>query len=457
MKDTHIDIAIIGAGLTGLTTGFWLTRAGKQIQIIERQDRAGGQIRTFQANGFIYESGPNTGVVSYPEVAELFAALSPDCTLETAHEESKKRWIWKGNKFHALPSGLVSAVTTPLFTLYDKFRILGEPFRAKGTNPDESVAELAARRLGKSFVDYAVDPFLSGVYAGNPNTLITRHALPKLYNLEQDYGSFIKGSIAKAKLPKTDRDKLATKKVFSATGGLEKLPQALVKAIGQEHITLSANDVKIEPQGNQWLITYRTPEGEHSWIANKVVTTCGAYALPDMLPFIPKDDIGQISNLHYAPIIQASVGFHNTRGLRFDAFGGLVPSKEKKDVLGILFPSACFVGRSPEEGALFSFFIGGVRHADMLDWTDEQLKEMILKNIHSMLKFPADAQPDLIHIFRHQKAIPQYEKSSEARFKMIDELQTRYPGLILAGNIKGGIGMADRIRQATSIANELSK
>ena len=457
MKQSHTDIAIIGAGLTGLTTGFWLTRAGKQIQIIEKQDRAGGQIRTFQANGFIYESGPNTGVISYPEVAELFAALSPDCTLETAREESKKRWIWKGNKFHALPSGLVSAVTTPLFTLYDKFRILGEPFRAKGTNPDESVAELAARRLGKSFVDYAVDPFLSGVYAGNPNTLITRHALPKLYNLEQDYGSFIKGSIAKAKLPKTDRDKLATKKVFSATGGLEKLSQALVKSIGQERITLSANDVKIEPQGNQWLITYCTPEGEHSLIANKVVTTCGAYALPDMLPFIPKEDIGQISNLHYAPIIQASVGFHNTRGLRFDAFGGLVPSKEKRDVLGILFPSACFVGRSPEEGALFSFFIGGVRHADMLDWSDEQLKNMILKNIHSMLKFPADVQPDLIHIFRHQKAIPQYEKSSEARFKMIEELQNRYPGLILAGNIKGGIGMADRIRQATGIANELAQ
>lgn len=457
MKQSHTDIAIIGAGLTGLTTGFWLTRAGKQIQIIEKQDRAGGQIRTFQANGFIYESGPNTGVVSYPEVAELFAALSPDCTLETAREESKKRWIWKGNKFHALPSGLVSAVTTPLFTLYDKFRILGEPFRAKGTNPDESVAELAARRLGKSFVDYAVDPFLSGVYAGNPNTLITRHALPKLYNLEQDYGSFIKGSIAKAKLPKTDRDKLATKKVFSATGGLEKLSQALVKSIGQERITLSANNVKIEPQGNQWLITYCTPEGEHSLIANKVVTTCGAYALPDLLPFIPKEDIGQISNLHYAPIIQASVGFHNTHGLQFGAFGGLVPSKEKRDVLGILFPSACFVGRSPEEGALFSFFIGGVRHADMLDWSDEQLKNMILKNIHSMLKFPADVQPDLIHIFRHQKAIPQYEKSSEARFKMIEELQNRYPGLILAGNIKGGIGMADRIRQATGIANELAK
>lgn len=144
MEPQQTDILIIGAGLTGLTTGFWLTRAGKDIHILEKADRVGGQIHTFREKDFVYESGPNTGVVSYPEVAELFEALSPACALETAREESKRRLIWKGNRFRALPSGLFSAVTTPLFTLGDKFRILGEPFRAKGNNPDESVGELAA-------------------------------------------------------------------------------------------------------------------------------------------------------------------------------------------------------------------------------------------------------------------------------------------------------------------------
>ena len=174
MDSQQTDILIIGAGLTGLTTGFWLTRAGKDIHILEKADRVGGQIHTFREKDFVYESGPNTGVVSYPEVAELFEALSPACALETAREESKRRLIWKGDRFRALPSGLFSAVTTPLFTLGDKFRILGEPFRAKGNNPDESVGELAARRLGKSFLHYAVDPFLSGVYAGDP---MKRHSL----------------------------------------------------------------------------------------------------------------------------------------------------------------------------------------------------------------------------------------------------------------------------------------
>ena len=101
------------------------------------------------------------------------------------------------------------ACDNPLFRWRDKFGILLEPFRTKGTNPDETVGALTIRRLGRSYLDYAVDPFLSGVYAGDPMRLVTRYAMPKLYNLEQNYGSFIRGAFAKAKQPKSDRDKLA--------------------------------------------------------------------------------------------------------------------------------------------------------------------------------------------------------------------------------------------------------
>lgn len=456
MKQHTTDILVIGAGLTGLTAAFHLTRKGKQVHILECADRVGGQIHTFREDGFIFESGPNTGVVSYPEVAELFAALSPACRLETAHEEAKRRLIWKGNSFRVLPSGLLSAVATPLFTLGDKFRILGEPFRPKGTDPDEPVGALAARRLGKSFLRYAVDPFLSGVYAGDPMKLVTRYALPKLYNLEQQYGSFIKGTIAKARLPKTERDRLASKKVFSAVGGLDNLTEAMANAIGRQHITVSASGVTIRPAEKGWQATYTTSDGEHMICADKVVTTSGAYTLPALLPFIAEEDMRKISNLQYAPVVQASVGIRHTGSLRFNAFGGLVPSCEKRDVLGILFPAACFDQRAPQGGTLFSFFIGGVKRAELTRLPDEELKELIAREFHAMLKFPENVQPDMIRIFRHEHAIPQYELSSGERFATIDKLQTQYPGLILAGNIRDGIGMADRIRQATAIAERLS-
>ena len=443
MKQQH-EIVVIGAGLTGLSTAFHLHRQGRDVVILEKADRVGGQIHTYHENGFTFESGPNTGVVSFPEVAELFQMLEGSCQLEIARESSKRRLIWKGNRFHELPCSPVSAITTPLFRLSDKFRILGEPWRKRGTDPDEPVGALAARRLGKSFYEYAVDPFVSGVYAGDPMKLTTRYALPKLYNLEANYGSFIRGAIAKAKEPKTDRDRLATKKVFSAVGGLQRLVEALSKDL---RIITGANNLKVMPTADgQWSCTYN---GTEEIVCRKVVTTVGAYALPALLPFIPEAQMQKMSNLFYAPIIQVILGVKNARGLDFPAFGGLVPSKEQKRVLGILFPSSCFEQRCPDGGALYSYFIG------YLQKSDDEIREITLEAFHSMLKYPADMQPDLLRIFRHEHAIPQYWSDSGERFATIEALQQQYPGLILAGNMRDGIGMGNRIHQGATIASSI--
>lgn len=443
------DIVVIGAGLTGLTTAYHLRKQGRDVLVIEKENRIGGQIRTYSEKGFVFESGPNTGVVSFPEVRELFDDLG-DCQLEIARESSKRRLIWKGNRFHALPSGPVEAVTTPLFRLSDKIRILGEPWRKQGDNPDESVGALAQRRLGKSFYEYAIDPFISGVYAGDPMRLTTRYAMPKLYNLEANYGSFIRGAIAKAKEPKTDRDRLATKKVFSAAGGLTQMVEAIAKGLD---IITSAQDVKVNPTDDgTWRVTFN---GMEEIRCRQVVTTVGAYALPALLPFIPEEQMQPISRLYYAPVIQVCVGIRDTQNHVFPAFGGLVPSKEQKPVLGILFPSECFEGRAPEGGALYSYFIGGTRHADDMQKSDDEIRETVLDLFHSMLKYPADMQPDLIRIFRHERAIPQYWSDSGERFRRIEELQTKYPGLILAGNMRDGIGMANRIHQGAMVAEAL--
>jgi oxygen-dependent protoporphyrinogen oxidase len=454
-EKNDIKILIVGAGLTGLTTAFHLANRGEKVLVLEKNDRIGGQIQTLHKDGFVFETGPNTGSVSHPEVVELFAALSLTCELENAAENAQRRLIWKGDRFRELPGGLLTGITTPIITWKDKFGILGEPFRPKGTNPDESVAELALRRLGKSYVDYCIDPFISGVYAGDPTRLVTRYALPKLYNLEQNYGSFIKGAIAKAKEPKTDRDRLATKKVFSAKGGLSNLTAALADAVGRENIALSVSSVKIEPVENHWQVTYSTPEGEKKQQVEKVITTVGAYVLPEMLPFIDRTETDKIASLHYARIVQVAVGVKDTCGLRFNAFGGLIPSCEKKDLLGILFPAACFGGRAPENGMTFSFFIGGMKAERLTELSDQEIENKVVRAFHEMLRFPTSIEPDMIHIARHANAIPQYEKSTGERLETIDRLQNRYPGLILAGNIRNGISMADRILQSATIAGEI--
>lgn len=455
---TEQDIIIIGAGVTGLTCAHALRRRGRQVLLMEQQDRVGGLIQTITQEGFTFESGPNTGVLKYPEVAELFEQLDGSCQLETAQAHSKCRLIWQGDRFHPLPSGLVSALSTPLFTWHDKFRILGEPWRRRGTNPDETVGALAERRLGRSYVRYAVDPFISGVFAGDPYQIPVRWALPKLYALEQEHGSFIRGSIAKAKQPKSDRDRKATRQVFSAQGGFSRLVDALAASIGPDNILTSSHNITVMPDGQQgWIVTCQRAGEELQFHARQVITTCPAYSLPQLLPFVDADTMHSLSDLQYSPVVQIGVGIKDCGDRCWQAFGGLIPSCEQKDLLGILFPSACFTHRAPEAGAAFAYFLGGVRHPEFLQKDDDELRDLVNETLSSLLKYPRQQRADVIRIFRHPRAIPQYGFNTGERLQAVAQLQQQYPTLTLAGNLRDGIGIADRIKQAFDVAAQVGQ
>jgi len=450
----NADVIIIGAGLTGLTLAFYLKKSGRKVIVLEREKNAGGVINTISEIGYLYESGPNTGVLSTPEIAALFEELSRNCTLESANPKAKKRYILKNRKWQPLPSGPISAITTPLFSFSDKIRILGEPFRKPGSDPDETLSQLVRRRMGKSFLDYAVDPFISGIYAGDPTTLVTRFALPKLYALEQNYGSFIGGAIKKAKIPKSDAQKKATGEVFSVKGGLENLVIALVKELGDSCLLTGITDPVIEPVDKGYQVSFRNSKDEPEEIfAPQLVTTFGGVSLRKMIPFISGKGLDPVTATRYAGVVQVAVGYNEWKGMPLDAFGGLIPSKENRGILGILFPSAIFTGRAPEHGALLSVFLGGVKKPEILTMSDYEIKSIVLNEIRETLF--EHSEPDLFKIFRYTHAIPQYEKSTGERIDCINRIQAQYPGLILAGNIRDGIGMADRVKQAKIISEML--
>ncbi|MDD4800294.1 MAG: protoporphyrinogen oxidase [Proteiniphilum sp.] len=451
------DVVIIGAGLTGLSAGVELTKRGWSVAILEKSDRVGGQIRSYKENEFLFESGPNTGSGASQEVMDLYQTLSGRCEIEFAAKAAASRWIWKGGQFHPLPNGLISGLTTPLFTPGDKLRILGEPFRRRGNDPDETVAAMTVRRLGRSFLDYAVDPFLSGIYAGDPDTLITRYALPKLYNLEQQYGSFIGGSIQKAREAKRQSPREAKKGIFSTKGGMENLPKAMAAYIGADNIFLSVSDSSAHPDAETgyWKINAQQHGTPLTFRSRHVITTVGAYRLHELLPFIATAEMNKITHLRYAPVVQVAVGVKERGPLHFGAFGGLISSKEQEDFLGVLFPSSCFTGRSPEEGMLFSFFMGGIKKEAIAHLSDREIEEKTVQSFHRLLKFPNGKEPDLIRIFRHPYAIPQYELSSGERLATISKLENDYKGLHIAGNLRDGIGMAHRMIQGTNLGREI--
>jgi len=452
-----IDIAVIGAGLTGLTAAHYLKKAGKSFHVIERKEVVGGDIQTASENGFTFEQGPSTGVMSNEFVADLFDDLKGLCELERPTDAVNKRYVLYKGKWQSLPSGFMGGVTTPLFTWADKIRLLGEPFRKPGTNPNETLAELVLRRMGKSFLDYAIDPFIIGVYAGDPGYLVPRFALPKLYNLEQTYGSFIGGSVKmmreKAKQqPKADKKKKEKNRIFSVKGGLSNFMQALYQSSGRANFTLGVAGLTIVPQDDKYLISGTNADGSpFALLANKVITTTGAYELDKLLPFVDKARMDAVTNLRYARVLQIALGFKNWTGWQPDAFGGLISHKENRQALGVLFPSVFLQDRAPEGGQLLSVFMGGVRNNNLVEKTDEEIRMLLEKEICSLMKV-SEFKPDLLRIFRYQHAIPQYGADCEARFAALDAIQSEYSGLFIGGNLRNGIGMADRIKQGKELA-----
>lgn len=454
--DKAFDAIILGAGLTGLTTAYYLHKAGKNILVLDIKPEVGGVIQTAQKNGFLFEKGPNTGVLGTPEIAELIEDLYPECEIEVGNDNVKKRFILCNKKWEPLPTGLKAAVSTPLFSLKDKFRILAEPFRKKGTNPNETLAELVKRRMGQSFLDYAIDPFILGVYAGDPSYLVPKYALPKLYNLEQTYGSFIKGSFKKKFEPKTERDKKATKKIFAIKGGLSNLTNAIYNKLTIEKFIMGAADIQVNTTNNGYKVSLKNSNNKDiKLFAVNVISTIPAYNLDTTFSFIDNDLLAKLQNVFYAPVVEIAIGFNKWEGVSLNGFGGLIPHKEQRDILGVMYMSSLFSGRAPEGGALISVFMGGARRQELTKLNDDEIKKIVEKEFLELMGLN-QFNPDLFEISRHNNAIPQYGKESKDRFEAAKLLQEKNPGLIISGNFHEGIGMADRVKQGKLIANSIT-
>ena len=241
------SVSIIGSGISGLIAAYELQKVGFQVTILESSTRVGGAMFSHYEGEWIAEFGPNSILETHKNIKSLIHELELSEEVIYPGNVSYNRFILKNNKLHPLPMSPLSFFTSRLFSLRSKLNLLYEPFIPKWDNQnEETLADFVRRRLGKNFLDYAVNPFVSGVYAGDPEYLSVKYALPKLYDLEQKYSSLIKGQIKKSadqasngEIPRNSA------RMFSFKNGLKALPDALANQM-QQKVQFDSQIVSIE-------------------------------------------------------------------------------------------------------------------------------------------------------------------------------------------------------------------
>jgi protoporphyrinogen/coproporphyrinogen III oxidase len=447
------SVAIIGGGITGLTAAFRLKNLGLPVTVYEGGARAGGVIQSVRKNGFLAEFGPNSILETSPSITNLVVDLGLQKRRVNANREAAKRFIVRRKKPVQMPSSPPKFFTTPLFSTGAKLRLLIEPlmFRCPAEK-EESLENFVLRRLGRDFLDYAINPFVGGIYAGNPAKLSVKHAFPKLHALEQKYGSLLMGQFLGAReRKKRGETSKQDAKPFSFANGLQELIDALQQHLGAD-LKLNTPVHKISETQSGWQITAGTETIEH----DSVILALPAHKLANVsLKTRKPADLKLLEQVYYPPVASIVLGFHREDVAHpLDGFGMLIPQKENFSILGCLFSSSLFPNRAPDGDVTLTCYIGGARNPDFALLPHDQLVSTCVKDLNTILGINGGPVFQHVHVF--QKAIPQYE-IGYGRFKeRMTQIENDCPGLFFAGHARDGISLGDSILSGHRVAERIA-
>jgi oxygen-dependent protoporphyrinogen oxidase len=447
-------IVVIGGGISGLGVAYSLHQAGVPVRLIEADAEVGGVIRSIRTDGFLIESGPNSALNSSLEVERVVAELGLLPERVFASPSSRKRYIVKRGVPIPLPTGLWSFVTTPLWSGRAKRRLFAEPFASPAPPGDESIANFTRRRLGVEFLEYAVDPFVSGVYAGDPEALSLAATFPRLAALERDHGGLIRGAIAGISRPK--EAKPVRRGIYSFRDGLAALPRAIGARLG-EGLWVNARVRQIERAGAAFRVQVDRGGGAVQDLdAAKVVVATPTDVAAGLLRVIAPGLAEDLLAIVYAPIAVVFTAFPRTSVAHpLDGFGCLVPGREQRTILGSLWTSSFFPGRAPDGLVALTTFVGGARHPDLTALADDSLVRIVCEDLARL--FGVGGPPAFARVIRHPRAIPQYLLGHGERVARITRAVEAIPGLALAGNYLSGVAVGDCLARGVELGRRLSR
>jgi oxygen-dependent protoporphyrinogen oxidase len=440
----RLDAVVIGAGISGLTAAFRLKLGGRRVAVLEATARVGGAIETVAEDGWRFEMGPNTVLATDESTDRLIRDAGLEGEKIVAAPSARRRYLYQAGRLVPLPGGPGGFLTTPLFPLSAKLRVLREPWIGRPPEGvEETIAQLVRRRLGAAFLDNAVGPFVSGVYAGDPERLSARWAMPKIHALEQQHGSLLRGAIARRKGP-------AHRTMISFREGLETLPRRLAREIGDVRTGVAAQRI-VRMEGG-----FRVDTSAGPVEASRVVLAVPADAAARLLEEATSGASRILAEIPYAAVAVVSLGWRREDvGHPLGGFGFLAPRQEGLRVLGCLFPSEIFPGRAPAGHVALAAFGGGRMDPEFAAWDDERIVATVLGELRGPLSLRGEPAFRLVR--RWPRAIPQYEVGHGRFVDCAREIERSLPGLHLGGNFLAGVSVPDCIRNATALAASFSR
>jgi oxygen-dependent protoporphyrinogen oxidase len=453
------DSVIIGAGISGLVAAHRLKKMGREILLIERSARAGGVIHSRDAEGFLLERGPNSMRGSH-EFLDLVEELHLIPELVTA-DPGAPAYVYADGRLQAVPMSPPALIKTKLISTAAKLRLLREPFvKARHEGGEESIASFVRRRLGGEILDRLVAPFLSGVYAGNPEELSVQACFPKLAEFESEAGSVVRGALRAAKRAREGQGKpkrsLRPYRLCSFRRGLSVLPDALAESLGARILTgARITRLRQSDSGDRFEIQFER-QGESKTISGAtLVVATPAYVTAHLLESFAPEIAARIAEIPYVSIASVPIAYRDEQiGRKLDGFGFLAPRSEGLRALGSIWNSALFDGRAPEGWACLTNFIGGATDLEAATLKDEELIRIVHQDLSKVLDIRGE--PRRLPITRYERAIPQYTLGHAARVRQIESALHATPGLWIAGNYLRGVSLGDCIKQAEQIAVEVN-
>jgi len=454
-----MKIAVIGGGISGLSTAYYLLKYAKErkkdisLSLFEKKPFLGGKLNTEYIDNFIIEKGPNGWLSSKEAPTKLAKELKLE--IIEANSLAQKRYVFLNGKLVRIPEDPISFIFSQVLSLKGKLRLALEPFIKPSDKEDETVAEFIIRRLGREALDKLLDPMIAGIFAGNPFRLSIKSAFPKVWELEKKYGSLIKGMLALKKQRKIEKTTPGpTGTLLSLKNGLFDFVKAISKFLKDNgaHIVLNSKIKEIQKEGNKFILK----EEKNFYEFDKLILACPAYEASKLLLNLDKKLSDLLSQIKYTPIAVVAFAFKKEslyRAKNFkEGFGFLVPYKEKRQILGVLFDSIIFENRAPKDYVLLRVMLGGARNPYIVLKEKKEIINIALNEIKDILKL--EDKPILERCYRYLRGIPHYELNHHKLVSDIFKLASKH-NIYLISNAYVGVAFADCVKAAQDLAKRV--